>query len=157
MRSNIIGICIGVLLSAVGSQAPGEAQPEMGPGEAPYAVQVIQPKIEVLERPVILEVQVDPSLGADTSMMILCATSAYRGEATLDRQDIRIRLSISGEIKELSPNQILVAFDVEAQSDDSSGGRGFAGAGGAILEPTKPKTVLTIGGRSLILTVRFAK
>jgi len=68
---------------------------------------------------------------------------------------VRISLSISGEIKELSREKIFVSFDVQAQSDDVNGGQGFAGSGGAILEPGKPKSVLTIGGSSLFLTVRF--
>lgn len=145
-----MAIVLIAMAGAVSARAGFPAEPPM----MSSPIQVIRPQIEILDRPVTIEVQIDPSLGVDTSMRILCATSTYRGEAHEDRQDTRIRLSVSGEIKELSPEKIFVSFDVEAQSEDVNGGRGFSGSGGAILEPGKPKTVLTIGGKSLILTVR---
>jgi hypothetical protein len=130
---------------------------ETAGGVYPPAVQVIRPEIEILEQPVIIEAQVEPSLGTDTSMRILCATSMYRGEVSLERQDLRVRFAIAGEIQQLAPKKIFVSFDVEGQLDDAAGGKGFAASGGAILEPGMPKSVMTIGGRSLFLTVHFAE
>ncbi len=154
MLREVIGICLAVLMAGAAAAAV-ELEGEQPVGA--YPVQIVRPEVQILDRPVTLEVQVDPSLGVDTAMMILCATSVYRGEVHMDRQDVRVRLAISGEIKELSPKKILVSFDMEGQSDDTTGGRGFAGSGAAFLEPGRPKTVLTIGGRSLILTIRFAE
>jgi hypothetical protein len=156
MARSIAGISMVILLAAVGGIAVAQVEVQPGPGLIPAPVQVIRSEMEVLDRPVVLEVQIDPSLGVDTSMRILCATTTYRGEIHMDRQDSRIRLSISGEIKDLGEGKIFVSFDVEAQSDDVNGGRGIAGGGGAILAPGKPSNVLTIGGRSLILTVTLA-
>ena len=155
MTRNIAAIGLGIMLIAIGSGVSSQVyQPEPPGMSAP--VQVIQPKIEILDRPVIIEVQVNPTLGADTSMWILCATSAYRGEVQEDRQNTTISLAISGEIKELSRERIFVSFDVQANSEDMNGGKGFSGSGAAILEAAKSKTVLTIGGRSVILTASFA-
>jgi hypothetical protein len=148
-----IGMVIGVTL--IGGMVSSGGMVQTEPAGMPAGVQVIQPEIEILERPVIIEVQVEPTLGVDTNMMILCATSTYRGEAQVDRRDARVSLSISGEIRELSPRRIFVSFDVEARSEDSAGARTSAGSGAAILSPGEPKVVLTIGGRSVILTVRF--
>jgi hypothetical protein len=157
MLGRTLGIFVGIVLSAVCGTALGVGELGIEPGAIPSPVQVIRPEIKLLEHPVILDVQVEPSLGVDTAMRILCATNTYRGEVSVDRQDARVRLSIVGEIRELSPKKIFVSFDVEAQSEDTAGGKGFAAGGGAILEPGKPKSVLTIGGQSLFLTVRFAE
>lgn len=157
MRGKTLGMFLGIVLSSAGGQALGVGEFGVEPGPIPSPVQVIRPEIKVLERPVVLNVQVEPSLGMDTTMRILCATNTYRGEVTMDRQDTRVRLSIVGEIRELSPKKIFVSFDIEAQSEDVNGGRGFAAGGGAILEPGQPKSVLTIGGRSLFLTVQLAE
>ncbi len=156
MSKNMAAIGIAILLIALGNGVSGEGALATEPAVMPSPVQVIAPQIEILDRPVIIEVQADPSLGADTSMRILCATSAYRGEVHEERQDARISLSISGEIRELSPGSLLVSFDVEARIQDVNGGKGLACSGAAIFQPPKPKTILTIGGRSVILTVRFA-
>jgi len=157
MLGKIVGVFLGMVLTAVGGAALGVGELGVEPGAISSAVQVIRPEIKILEHPVILDVQVEPSLGVDTTMRILCATNTYRGEVSVDGQDARVRLSIVGEIREISPKKIFVSFDVEAQSEDTVGGKGFAAGGGAILEPGKPKSVLTIGGRSLFLTVRFAE
>ena len=162
MRAIVMAIGVGIALWAAclpwGSGREGESlAAEVSEEAFSSPVQVIRPEIEILEQPVILEVQVEPSLGTDTSMRILCATSAYRGEVSLDRQDLRVRLAIAGEIRQLAAKKIFVSFDVEGQSDDGAGGKGFAASGGAILEPGMPKTVATIGGRSLFLTVQFAE
>jgi hypothetical protein len=157
MLGRVAGIFLGMVLVAGAGAALAAGEFDVQPGALSSPVQVIRPEVEILEHPVILNVQIEPSLGVDTAMRILCATSTYRGEVTMDRQDTRVRLSIVGEIKEISPDKIFVSFDVEAQLDDGSGGRGLAAAGGAILEPGKPQTVLTIGGRSLFLTVQFAE
>ncbi len=154
MTRNLVMTAVALaLISTGGLVLPQEFQPE--PIMMPSPVQVIQPEIEILDRPVILEVQVNPSLGMDTSMRILCATTSYRGEVHEDRQDTRISLSVSGVIKELSEAKIFVSFDVEVRSEDVNGGRSLAASGGAMLKPGEPKSVLTIGGRSLFLTVRF--
>ncbi len=156
MLRSMAGIGVAVLLLTIGIPVPAEQEPEAEPEIVTSPVQVIRPELEVLGQPLVLEVQVDPSLGIDTSMRILCATSGYRGEISTDRQDVRIRLSIAGELRELSPTKILVSFEVEAQTEDTNGARGMAGSGAASIELGKPKTVLTIGGRSLILTIRLA-
>ena len=155
MTRNLVvtGVAI-AMISMGGLVSPQELQPE--PMMMPSPVQVIQPEIEILDRPVILEVQINPSLGVDTSMRILCATTTYRGEVQEDRQDSRISLSVSGVIKEVSEDKIFISFDVEARSEDVNGGRTLAASGGALLRPGEPKSVLTIGGRSLFLTVRFS-
>ncbi len=157
MFGKVVGLSLALVLFVGGGAALAAAEFAGEPGAFPPPVQVLRPEVKVLERPVVLNVQVEPSLGTDTAMRILCATNTYRGEVTMDRQDARVRLSIVGEIIELSPKKILVSFDVEAQSDDVNGGRGLAAGGGAILEPGQPKSVLTIGGRSLFLTVEFAE
>lgn len=154
MRTVIIVLSAATALSLAGV---GRLAAEETGGIYPAPVQVIRPEVELLEQPVVLEVQVEPSLGTDTSMRILCATSAYRGEVSLERQDLRVRVAIAGEIRQLAPKKILVSFDVEGQSDDAAGGKVFAASGGAILEPGMPKSVMTIGGRSLFLTVHFAE
>lgn len=154
MRTMIIVLSLGTVLGLAGV---GCLAAETVGENYPPSVQVIRPEVEVLEQPVVLEVQVEPSLGTDTSMRILCATSAYRGEVGLERQDLRVRVAIAGEIHQLAPKRILVSFDVEGQSDDAAGGKVFAASGGAILEPGMPKSCMTIGGRSLFLTVHFAE
>lgn len=154
MRTMMIVLSLGITLGL--AQAECLAAETAG-GVYPPPVQVIRPEMEILEQPVVLEVQVEPTLGTDTSMRILCATSAYRGEVSLERQDLRVRVAIAGEIQQLSAKRILVSFDAEGQSDDAAGGRVFAASGGAILEPGMPKSVMTIGGRSLFLTVHFAE
>jgi hypothetical protein len=141
------------LMSMGGLVLAQEFQPE--PIMMPSPVQVIQPEVETLDRPVILEVQINPSLGMDTSMRILCATTAYRGEVHEYRQDTSMSLSVSGVIKELPESKIFLSFDVEVRSEDVNGGKSLAASGGAMLNPGEPKSVLTIGGRSLFLTVRF--
>jgi hypothetical protein len=154
MTRNLVMTGVAVALISMGGLVSSqELQPE--PIMMPSPVQVIQPEIEILDRPVILEVQVNPSLGVDTSMRILCATTIYRGEVVEERQDARISLSVSGVIREVSEARIFVSFDVEVRSEDVNGGRSLAASGGAMLEPGQPKSVLTIGGRSLFLTVRF--
>lgn len=155
MTRTIAAICAGIVFIAAGGTVPAVEGLRPEPRVMPPAVQVIQPQMKILERPVIIQVQVEPSLGVDTSMRILCATSAYRGQVHVQGQDVTITVSISGEIRELSQGKVLVSFDVEAQWEDISGAGGFAGSGAAILQPPKSKTVLTIGGKSLILTVTF--
>lgn len=154
MRIMMIVLGLGITLGL--AQAECLAAETAG-GVYPPPVQVIRPEMEILEQPVVLEVQVEPTLGTDTSMRILCATSAYRGEVSLERQDLRVRVAIAGEIQQLAAKRILVSFDAEGQSDDAAGGRVFAASGGAILEPGMPKSVMTIGGRSLFLTIHFAE
>lgn len=156
MVKKIVRVGTGVVLAVVSGIALAQEAPRPEPGVIPAPVQVIRPEIEVLDRPVILEVQVEPSLGVDTSMRILCATSSYRGEVQVERQDARVRLSISGEIREIGATKIFASFDVEVQSEDNAGGRSFAAGGGAMLVPGEPKSILTIGGRSVILMVTFA-
>jgi hypothetical protein len=156
MSKIISGIAAVALLMVLGGMAAGE-EVQNDSAEISTPVQVIEPQLEILDRPLILEVQVDPNLGVDTSMRILCAVSSYRGQVQFERQDTRVRLAISGDIKELTPDKILVLFDIEAQTDDMNGGKSFAGRGAAILEPGKPKTVLTAGGNSVMLTVRLAE
>jgi hypothetical protein len=155
MVKNIPAIGVATVLMVLGGLASAEVE-LVAEAARPPTVQVIRPEIEILGRPVIIEVQVEPSLGVDTSMRILCAMSTYRGEVHVEREDTRVSLSIAGEINELSAEEILVSFDVEARSEDVGGGAGFVSTGAAILEPGKPKSVLTIGGRSLFLTARFA-
>ncbi len=160
MIRKIALVGLGIALTTIGTIGIGEQRVEIVPEETSPAVQVVRPEIEVLEHPVVLDVQMELGLsgqGVDTSMMILCATSAYRGEVHVDRQDVKLSLSIAGIIKELDQQKMFVSFDVESQTQDSTGGRGFAGSGAVVLEPGKPKTVLTIGGRSVLLTVRLAE
>ncbi len=155
MTRTIAAIYAGIVFIAAGGTVPAVELLQPEETAMPSVVQVIQPQLEILDRPVIIQVQVDPTLGVDTSMRILCATSAYRGQVHVEKQDVGITLTISGEIREVSQGKILVSFDVEAESQDVSGAAGFAGSGAAILQPAKSKTVLTVGGKSLILTVTF--
>jgi len=160
MIRKIVAVGFGFLLVMIGNGSIGERGMAVVSEDVPPPVQVLQPQIEILEHPVTIEVQMEPGLsglGIDTSMMILCATSAYRGELHVERQDVKFRFSIAGEIKELDANKMFVSFDVESQSDDSTGAKGLAGSGAAILEPGKPKTILTVSGWSVLLTVRLAE
>jgi len=155
MRKKAMAVVAAIVLTIMGDVASSEGESEPEPGVSFSPVQVIRPEVEILARPVTIEVQLEPSFGAETSMSILCATSAYRGEVHVERQDTRISISISGEIRELSPEKVLVSYDIEARSGSTASGTGLAASSAAVLEPGKPKSVLTIGGRSLFLTVRF--
>jgi len=79
MTRNIVVIGMAAALIAIGNVTFTEEQLQSEPALTHSPVQVIRPQMEILDRPVIIEVQVEPTLGADTSMRILCATSNYRG------------------------------------------------------------------------------
>lgn len=114
--------------------------------------ETVFPAGRVLTQPVILQISIQPVFETGQELKLVCSTDVYRGEYGATRGNTGVRMAISGTISAADHDRLLVTYDLEVRFQDSSGAASISAAGSGLLRAGKPTTLVTIAGRSVIMT-----
>ena len=107
---------------------------------------------ELLREPVRLQVNIEPGFDSGGEIKLVCTRRTYQGECSRKKGDSTLRMAISGAIKKMNRGSFLISYDLEVQVGERSGMTRFSAAGSGRLLSGKPTRIVTIGGRSVIMT-----